>query len=197
MKWMLCALLLAGCGHHHEGPAPGTQPPAGQAWLSPQQIKDAQISVQPVGIHNVGGAVVTSGKVTFDDLRVSHVFVSHTHVDHFVGFDQLLRVLLGRKRELVLSGGPGFIAQVEHKLRAYTWNVVHRYEMELMIEAREFDPEGQRRCARFSSRRAFAREPDARFDAFQRSFAFDRRLLPYEIAVDRAWAEAGDTGEAG
>jgi len=36
----------------------------------------------------------------------------------------------------------------------------------------------------------FECEPNARFDAFQRSFAFDRRLLPYEIAVDRAWAKA-------
>src|SRR6266853_4825224 len=36
----------------------------------------------------------------------------------------------------------------------------------------------------------FEREPDARFNAFQRSFAFDRRLLRYEIAVDRAWARA-------
>ena len=36
----------------------------------------------------------------------------------------------------------------------------------------------------------FERAPDKRFDAFQRSFAFDRRLLPYEIAVDRAWARA-------
>src|SRR5438552_9676634 len=36
----------------------------------------------------------------------------------------------------------------------------------------------------------FERAPDARFDAFQRSFAFDRRLLPYEIAVDGAWARA-------
>src|SRR5215813_11893813 len=36
----------------------------------------------------------------------------------------------------------------------------------------------------------FEREPDQRFDAFQRSFSFDRRLLPYEIAVDRAWARA-------
>jgi len=36
----------------------------------------------------------------------------------------------------------------------------------------------------------FERAPDARFDAFQRSFAFDRRLLPYELAVDRAWAKA-------
>ncbi len=36
----------------------------------------------------------------------------------------------------------------------------------------------------------FEREPNAHFDAFQRSFAFDRRLLRYEIAVDRAWAKA-------
>jgi argininosuccinate lyase len=36
----------------------------------------------------------------------------------------------------------------------------------------------------------FERAPNARFDTFQRSFAFDRRLLPYEIAVDRAWAKA-------
>jgi len=36
----------------------------------------------------------------------------------------------------------------------------------------------------------FEREPNAHFDAFQRSFAFDRRLLAYEIAVDRAWAKA-------
>jgi len=36
----------------------------------------------------------------------------------------------------------------------------------------------------------FEHAPDLRFDAFQRSFAFDKRLLPYEIAVDRAWAKA-------
>jgi argininosuccinate lyase len=36
----------------------------------------------------------------------------------------------------------------------------------------------------------FERAPNADFDAFQRSFAFDRRLLPYELAVDRAWAKA-------
>jgi argininosuccinate lyase len=36
----------------------------------------------------------------------------------------------------------------------------------------------------------FERQPNAHFDAFQRSFSFDRRLLPYEIAVDRAWAKA-------
>src|SRR6202049_2709232 len=36
----------------------------------------------------------------------------------------------------------------------------------------------------------FEHAPNAGFDAFQGSFAFDRRLLPYELAVDRAWAKA-------
>src|ERR1700688_900708 len=36
----------------------------------------------------------------------------------------------------------------------------------------------------------FERAPNAGFDGFQGSFVFDRRLLPYELAVDRAWARA-------
>jgi len=36
----------------------------------------------------------------------------------------------------------------------------------------------------------FDSAPDEVFDAFQNSFAFDCRLLPYEIAVDRAWTKA-------
>jgi ribonuclease Z len=91
-------------------------------------------------------------------LRVSHVFVTHTHMDHFAGFDHLLAVILGRHERLVLYGGPDFVAQVEHKLRAYTWNVVHRYELELVIEAVEIAFDGRGRRARFSSRHEFARE---------------------------------------
>jgi argininosuccinate lyase len=36
----------------------------------------------------------------------------------------------------------------------------------------------------------FDRGPNEIFDQFQRSFSFDRRLMPYEIAMDRAWAHA-------
>jgi ribonuclease Z len=90
-------------------------------------------------------------------LRASHAFVSHTHMDHFAGFDHLLALGLGRVRRLVLWGGPGFVDQVEHKLRAYTWNVVHRYEVPMTIEAHALAPDGSRAQARFDSAHRFAR----------------------------------------
>lgn len=39
-----------------------------------------------------------------DLLKVTHVFVSHTHMDHFIGFDRVLRLFLNRDKELVLFG---------------------------------------------------------------------------------------------
>jgi ribonuclease Z len=90
-------------------------------------------------------------------LRVTHAFVTHTHMDHFAGFDHLLALGLGRVRRLVLWGGPGFADQVEHKLRAYTWNVVHRYEVPMRIEAHALGLDGTRVHARFDSRRCFER----------------------------------------
>ncbi|WP_137896545.1 MBL fold metallo-hydrolase [Ramlibacter sp. 2FC] len=108
-------------------------------------------------------------------MRLSHVFVSHTHMDHFAGFDALLRVVLGRKPRLVLTGGPGFVAQLEHKLRAYTWNVVHRYA-ETVLEVREIATDGRGRCARFSSRTGFAREDGPDFD-LQGDILLDEPLL--------------------
>jgi ribonuclease Z len=95
-------------------------------------------------------------------MRVSHVFVTHTHMDHFAGFDHLLAVILGRKPRLTLVGGPNFVAQVEHKLRAYTWNVVYRYD-ELVLDVCEIDTDLRGQWARFSSRTNFVREATSSF----------------------------------
>ncbi len=68
----LLAVAAAGCGGHASNAATTPQPPAGEAWLTTQQLKNANLVVQPVGDQDVGGAVVTAGKVTYDDLLVSH-----------------------------------------------------------------------------------------------------------------------------
>lgn len=90
-------------------------------------------------------------------LRVSHVFVSHAHMDHFMGFDRLLLICLGRERRLDLVGPPGFIDRVEHKLAAYTWNLVAGSKTGFMIGAAEVHCGSIARAAAFHARDAFRR----------------------------------------
>jgi len=91
-------------------------------------------------------------------LRISDVFVSHTHMDHFSGFDRLLRVCLGRHGGLRLYGPPGFLDRVEHKLAAYTWNLVERYPGDFTLLAHEVAPDWSLGVARFRAQARFVRE---------------------------------------
>jgi len=93
-------------------------------------------------------------------LRVSHVFVSHAHMDHFMGFDWLLRICLGRDRAMHLFGPPGFLDQVGHKLAAYTWNLVHNYDTDFTLHVTEVEPAVRARRATFRCRAAFRREDE-------------------------------------
>jgi len=89
-----------------------------------------------------------------DLLKVSHVFVTHTHMDHFIGFDTLLRLLLGRDKGIYLFGPSNFIQKIEAKLSAYTWNLIDNYENSLSINVTEI--RGERVFIQsFSSRNRF------------------------------------------
>ena len=91
-------------------------------------------------------------------LRLQHVFVTHTHIDHFIGFDRLLRLLVGREQTVRLYGPEGFIDRVDHKLAGYRWNLVERYAVDLVFEVMEIAAGGESRSARFRFKQAFARE---------------------------------------
>ena len=70
---LLSLVVVAACEAH--GSAPVTaQPPDGEVWLTPQQIREAKLEIAPVANRSVGNEIVTSGKVAFDDLRVAHIF---------------------------------------------------------------------------------------------------------------------------
>jgi ribonuclease Z len=76
-----------------------------------------------------------------DLLKVSHGFITHTHMDHFIGFDLLLRRLLGREKDLFLYGPAGFIANVEGKLAGYSWDLVDRLTCGLRLHVTEVHPD--------------------------------------------------------
>ena len=76
-----------------------------------------------------------------DILKITHVFVSHTHMDHFIGFDRLLRILLGRDKSLFLYGPEGFFRNVEGKLAGYSWNLVQNYTNRFILVVSEVHPE--------------------------------------------------------
>jgi ribonuclease Z len=88
-------------------------------------------------------------------LRVSDVFVSHMHMDHFNDFDWMLRLLLGRGKRLRMFGPRGFLDALAHKLAAYTWNLVHNYEEDLIIEAIELHEDGHGVKTQLSCRQGF------------------------------------------
>lgn len=79
-----------------------------------------------------------------DLLRVTHALVSHTHMDHFVGFDALLRVSVGREKSIRMVGPAGIIDRVCHKLHAYEWDLVDRYATDLVFEVTEVIADRQR-----------------------------------------------------
>ena len=93
-------------------------------------------------------------------LRVTHAFVTHAHMDHFGGFDRLLRVCLGREKALHLFGAEGFVDRVAGRLAGYTWNLAPGYAHDFTIIATAMHEDGSALTAEFHSRRAFTREAE-------------------------------------
>ena len=90
--------------------------------------------------------------------RIDQVFVSHAHIDHFVGFDHLLRLLVGHEKSVQLFGPPGFAERVFHKLQAYRWNLVESYPTDLVFVVSELETTNSISTTRFRLRKAFAAE---------------------------------------
>ena len=102
-------------------------------------------------------------------LRLRDIFVSHAHMDHFFGFDWMLRLCLGRDMRVRLFGPLGFLRQVEAKLAAYTWNLVENYDTDFTLEVIEILTETAARSACFHCRAGFRRESEREFSLVNRT----------------------------
>ena len=71
-------------------------------------------------------------------LRIRYLFVSHTHLDHFIGFDSWMRVHLGSTNTLHIIGPPGIAEHVFHKIHGYVWNLAET--VYLKFEVTELGP---------------------------------------------------------
>ena len=98
--------------------------------------------------------------------RIDQIFVSHAHIDHFVGFDHLLRLLVGHEKSVQLFGPSGFAERVFHKLQAYRWNLVESYPCDLVFVVSELGTTDSISTTRFRLRKAFAAEPSVSHKTF-------------------------------
>jgi ribonuclease Z len=121
-----------------------------------------------------------------DLLKLTHVFVTHTHMDHFIGFDTLLRLLIGRDKKIHLFGPSEFIQKVQSKLRSYSWNLIENYEDILSINVTEVQGE-KLLIQSFSSRNRFEPTGAVQECPFrgnllsEKSFSIDAVVLDHKI----------------
>jgi ribonuclease Z len=123
---------------------------------------------------------------TRDLLKLTHVFVTHTHMDHFIGFDALLRVFLGREKQLHLFGPPDFFRHVEGRLAGYSWNLVGEYQTDFTLKVTEVHPKKTLtkvyKCQdRFVPKRAEVKRPFSGILLKEPAFRVEAALLDHRV----------------
>lgn len=87
-------------------------------------------------------------------LKVSHIFLSHCHIDHFFGFDQFLRVHVGSEKTITLMGPPQTSERVAGKLQGYTWNLIWDKNLEFVVVDLDSEKQ-QKKTTRFHAKNSF------------------------------------------
>ena len=120
-----------------------------------------------------------------DLLKVRLALVSHTHIDHFIGFDRLLRVNIPHFRPVELVGPPGLIANVEGKLKGYLWNLVEPDQIRFTVH--EVDRAGSVKSAHLVNQTGFV--PEATSCEPPRPGLIDPPLPPAPVASIAAFGD--------
>jgi ribonuclease Z len=91
------------------------------------------VQVKKSGLHLLFDVGDVSTLTKKQMVRTQHIFVTHTHMDHFMDFDRLVRVKVAIKKPIYVYGPPGIIDQISHKLLAYTWNLIDDDQLSFIV----------------------------------------------------------------
>jgi ribonuclease BN (tRNA processing enzyme) len=63
----------------------------------------------------------------FRDTSINAIFISHTHMVHFMGMDSVIRHSHASHRTIDIFGPPGLCARAGHKFACYNWNLAETF----------------------------------------------------------------------
>jgi len=88
--------------------------------------------------------------------KINKIFITHTHMDHFVGFDYLLRNKLGKQQTVEVFGIAPLAENIYCKLQGYTWNLVE-FEPQIIFKVKQLN-EGLFETYSFDIKKKFAKD---------------------------------------
>jgi ribonuclease Z len=98
-----------------------------RAKIVSQADEDICLHLQPD--NHAAGYLCDCGVASDLDIKerrdVHAIYVSHTHIDHFAGFDAIMRHQLAVGRALVICGPAGMARRVSARLNSFTWNLMY------------------------------------------------------------------------
>lgn len=114
------------------------------------------VRVRPLGknllfdcgqIHHLSKRVLTA---------IDALFISHAHMDHWMGVDTIIRHLHASSKTIDLFGPPGIGDKFTHRLAAYDWNLAENYWASFRVH--DIHPQ-QIEASLFSGPEGFRRHP--------------------------------------
>ncbi len=135
---LACAIPCLGCKRSEAATEPSlVVPPAGEVWLTAEQVENANLDIEVAGLEDVDDALLTSGRVAFDDQRVGHVFSPVTGRVVQIRAEIGARVKKGQPLATIESPDIGNVVSDENKAQADLIAAEHDYkrQRDLMVDS--------------------------------------------------------------
>lgn len=114
-----------------------------QSEIKSKKDEDISILVKPDNhSYNYICECGDASKLTVKEIQNAQaIFISHTHIDHFINFDSMVRHQIGVQRRIVIVGPKGMAKQVQSRILGYTWNLIEQqaitYEIRELVSDNE------------------------------------------------------------